>query len=98
MATIHQHAKLLLRLLPRGREGDDALHQEDGDLELALEPDCKSSTLGFLVNRETDHATYSRPVVSSPDLTRNNAASPLVAKRRPPARTPRSLSTKPSRA
>lgn len=52
MAPIHQHAKLLLRLLPRGREGDDALHQENGDLELALEPDCKSSNLGSLEDRE----------------------------------------------
>jgi hypothetical protein len=43
MAPVHQHAKLLLRLLPGRREGDDALYQEDGDLELALEPDCKPS-------------------------------------------------------
>jgi hypothetical protein len=51
-----------------------------------------------LDNGKTDHARNSRPVVSSPDLTRNNVASPLVAKRRPLANPPRSPSTRPSRA
>jgi hypothetical protein len=49
-------------------------------------------------NDKTDHATYTRPVASSPDLIRNNVASPLVAKRRPLANPPRSPSTRPSRA
>jgi hypothetical protein len=62
MAPVHQHAKLLLRLLPRGREGDDALHQKDGDLEFALEPDRESSCLEALGNGQPRYPDSDRLV------------------------------------
>jgi hypothetical protein len=38
LASIHQHAKLLLCFVQGGGEGNDALYQEDGSIESALEP------------------------------------------------------------